>query len=309
VAQALYTLPDNFTPHPDVKRIFDSRKKQIEAGKVTMPLAELLAIGTLLTKFVPDQRIGLRDASSNLMIPHPTVHVRLSGQDCVRGTFNQRHAGIFCQQTGRRYDPLSHIPVLDKPATFSVCNSSLSEAAVLAFEYGYSLENDVALTIWEAQFGDFANVAQAIIDNFIVSGETKWNVDSALVLLLPHGYDGQGPEHSSARIERYLQLIDDTEDEIPGNDFFSLQEIEKGFDNLIGGEPAQRNRHGEPVVSKKALVEALLQMSPGEKRERHTLSVREILDEVRQDEGEAEGEGEGGGSDNEDDEMINKDLW
>jgi 2-oxoglutarate dehydrogenase E1 component len=302
VGKALFTLPDNFTPHPDVKRIFDARKRQLETGKITMPLAELLAIGTLLTKFTPDQRIGVRDVSSNLMVPHPTVHVRLSGQDSVRGTFNQRHAGLFCQETGRRYDPLSHIPVPDQPATFSVCNSSLSEAAVLAFEYGYSLENDVALTIWEAQFGDFANVAQAIIDNFIVSGETKWNVDSALVMLLPHGYDGQGPEHSSARMERFLQLIDDAEDEIPGNDYFSLQEIERGFDKLIGADPAHRNRHGEPVVSKKELVEALLQVDPGEKRERHTLSVREILEEVADQQDEEEG-GEG------EDEMINKDLW
>lgn len=266
-----------------------------------MPFAELLAIGTLLSKFSPEQLIGLRDVSSNLMIPHPTVHVRLSGQDCVRGTFNQRHAGIFCQKTGRRYDPLSHIPV-DLAATFSVCNSSLSEAAVLAFEYGYSLENESALTIWEAQFGDFANVAQSIIDNFIISGETKWNVHSALVMLLPHGYDGQGPEHSSARIERYLQLIDDIEDAIPGSDFFTRQEIETAFDNLVANNP-MRNKLGEPVVSKKMLMEALLKVSPGEKRERHTLSVREIFDEVGDDE---EGESP---IDDEKEEMINKDLW
>jgi 2-oxoglutarate dehydrogenase complex dehydrogenase (E1) component-like enzyme len=303
VAEALYTVPETITPHPDVKKIFDSRKKQIETGKISMPFAELLAIGTLLTKFSPDQLIGVRDVSSNLMIPHPTVHVRLSGQDCVRGTFNQRHAGIFCQKTGHRYDPLSHISVPEKAATFSVCNSSLSEAAVLGFEYGYSLENESALTIWEAQFGDFANVAQSIIDNFIVSGETKWNVHSALVMLLPHGYDGQGPEHSSARMERYLQLIDDTESDIPGNDFFSRQEIETAFDNLVANDPI-KNSHGEPVVSMKTLMDALLTASPGEKSERHTLSVREILEEL-----EDEDEEEDVLEEQKDGEMINKDLW
>lgn len=159
----------------------------------------------------PHDMIDLTMAAKG-MIEHPTVHVRLSGQDCIRGTFNQRHSAIWCQKTEEMYSQLNNLKVPGDQATFTVCNSSLSEAAVLAFEYGYSLENELALTIWEAQFGDFANVAQAIIDNFIVSGEYKWNVHSALVMLLPHGFDGQGPEHSSARMERFLQLVDDSEE-------------------------------------------------------------------------------------------------
>ena len=139
----------------------------------------------------------------------------VQSKDCIRGTFNQRHAAIYCQRTGRAHWQLNNMAV-DEQGTLSVCNSSLSEAAVLGFEYGYSLSNEMALTIWEAQFGDFANVAQAIIDNFIASGEHKWKNQSSLVMLLPHGYDGQGPEHSSARLERYLQLMDDDPDVIPG---------------------------------------------------------------------------------------------
>lgn len=261
VGQSLCELPESIKPHPYVEKLLESRKEMLKTGKgITLAFAEALAFGALLTRYTPDHhpgRMGIEPSQRSLdddqdseshhqhiplshpfeekfeRIMHPTVHVRLSGQDCVRGTFNQRHATIFCQETSRGFTQLNHIKLVDGQASLSVCNSTLSEAAVLAFEYGYSLGNELVLTIWEAQFGDFANVAQSIIDNFIVSGESKWNVASSLVMLLPHGYDGQGPEHSSARIERFLQMVDDPEDSMPGYSQESINEMEAGFDMLL----------------------------------------------------------------------------
>lgn len=144
-------------------------------------------------------------------------HVRLSGQDVERGTFSHRHALIHDQKTGERFIPLQSVYEGKSPAFFTVSNSSLSEFGVLGFELGYSLENPNSLVMWEAQFGDFANSAQIIIDQFISSGEAKWLRQSGLTLLLPHGYDGQGPEHSSCRVERYLQMSDEDPTKIPEN--------------------------------------------------------------------------------------------
>jgi len=184
VAAALTQYPQGFAIHPKVKRLLEQRS---EMGRGSRPvdygMAEALAFGTLLLEGIP---------------------VRLSGQDTRRGTFNQRHAALIDTQSEAEYVPLEHLA--PGQARCEICNSPLSEASVLGFEYGYSRDYPEALVAWEAQFGDFANGAQVIIDQFISAAEDKWDLPSGVVLLLPHGYEGQGPEHSSARIERFLQL-------------------------------------------------------------------------------------------------------
>ena len=177
-------VPKTFKLHRTLQRILDNRRKMIEEGQgIDWSMAETLAFGTLLED-------GFK--------------VRLSGQDVQRGTFSQRHAVLIDQETEKRYTPLNHL-TKDQKVKLEVINSMLSEEAVLGFEYGYSLAEPNALVLWEAQFGDFANGAQVVIDQFISSGERKWLRMSGLAMLLPHGYEGQGPEHSSARLERYLQ--------------------------------------------------------------------------------------------------------
>ncbi len=184
IGLAITRLHPALNIHRTIQRFMDGRKKMIETGEgIDWAMAEALAFGTLLDE------------------GHP---VRLSGQDCERGTFSQRHSVLIDQETENRYIPLNHIR--EGQARYEVINSMLSEEAVLGFEYGYTLAEPNALTMWEAQFGDFANGAQVLFDQFISSGERKWLRMSGLVCLLPHGYEGQGPEHSSARLERFLQL-------------------------------------------------------------------------------------------------------
>jgi len=184
LSKRLTSYPPDFHIHPKVKKLLEQRA-EMGTGKrlVDYGMAEALAFASL--------------------VKHGTA-VRLSGQDSRRGTFNQRHSVLLDIENEQEYVPLEHIS--EGQAHCRIYNSTLSEAGVLGFEYGYSRDFPETLVLWEAQFGDFANVAQAIIDQFIVAGEAKWNLLSGLVLLLPHGYEGQGPEHSSARIERFLQL-------------------------------------------------------------------------------------------------------
>ncbi|MBT3927296.1 MAG: 2-oxoglutarate dehydrogenase E1 component [Rhodospirillaceae bacterium] len=184
IGTAIATVPLEFNLHPRLKRVLGARRKMIESGeKIDWAMAEALAFGSLL---------------------HEGNRVRLSGQDVSRGTFSHRHAAFFDQQSETRHIPLNHIE--DGQARIEIADSLLSEVGVLGFEYGYSTAEPDTLVLWEAQFGDFANGAQVVVDQFISSGESKWLRMSGLVMLLPHGHEGQGPEHSSARMERYLQL-------------------------------------------------------------------------------------------------------
>lgn len=198
VGQAITELPDWFNPHKMIQKIHANRREMITKadgmGQVDWAMAEALAFATLISE---------------------GNHVRLSGQDVERGTFSHRHSVLHDQKTGKKYVPLDHVFPDQKQFQFTVCNSPLSEFGVLGFELGYALENPNALVLWEAQFGDFANGAQVIFDQFLASGEAKWLRQSGLVVLLPHGYDGQGPEHSSARIERFLQMCDEDPYELP----------------------------------------------------------------------------------------------
>ncbi|MEQ8737354.1 MAG: 2-oxoglutarate dehydrogenase E1 component, partial [Hoeflea sp.] len=184
IGKKLSEVPEDFKAHRTIQRFMDNRAKMIETGEgIDWAMGEALAFGTLV---------------------HEGTKIRLSGQDVERGTFSQRHSVLYDQETEKRYIPLANIA--PNQARYEVINSMLSEEAVLGFEYGYSLARPNALTLWEAQFGDFANGAQVLFDQFISSGERKWLRMSGLVCLLPHGYEGQGREHSSARLERFLQM-------------------------------------------------------------------------------------------------------
>ena len=230
VGRALTTVPEGFHVHRTIARQLQAKAQMFEKGEgFDWATAEALAFGTLLKEGVP---------------------VRLSGQDTSRGTFSQRHSQLVDQESDTRYTPLNHVG--EGQAEFEVVDSLLSEVAVLGFEYGYSLSEPRALVLWEAQFGDFANGAQVVIDQFIVSGEMKWLRMSGLTLLLPHGYEGQGPEHSSARLERYLQLCAQDNIQVaypttPANYFHVLRrQVHRPFRKplvLMTPKSLLRNRH------------------------------------------------------------------
>ncbi|ODV90195.1 hypothetical protein CANCADRAFT_31230 [Tortispora caseinolytica NRRL Y-17796] len=201
IGDVISNAPEGFSVHRNLNRILKNRKKSIEEGKnIDWSTGEALAFGSMALE---------------------GYHVRVSGQDVERGTFSQRHAVLHDQESEAIYTPLQHLD--DKQGSFVISNSSLSEFGALGFEYGYSLTSPDAYVMWEAQFGDFANNAQCIIDQFIAAGESKWMQRSGLVMSLPHGYDGQGPEHSSGRIERYLQLANEDPRTFPSADKLDRQ--------------------------------------------------------------------------------------
>ncbi len=254
ISEALYEIPEGFNVHAIVRRIYEARRKMVADGAgIDWAMAEALAFGALL-------REGYR--------------VRLVGQDCERGTFSQRHSVLVDQKDETPYTPLNNLH--EGQAHYEVINSMLSEEAVLGFEYGYTQSEPNALTLWEAQFGDFANTAQPIIDQFISSGEEKWLRMSGLVMLLPHGYEGQGPEHSSARLERYLQLCGDDNIQVancttPANYFHILRrQLHRNFRKpLILMTPKSLLRH-------KSCVSLLEDFRPGS-------SFHRVLEDGAQD--------------------------
>ena len=241
VGTAMTEIPDSVNVHKTLKRVIDNRRKVVESGEnIDWATAEHLAFGTLLSEGFP---------------------VRLSGQDSGRGTFSQRHSHIIDQKDEGKYTPLNHLS--PGQARYEVIDSMLSEEAVLGFEYGYSLSAPNTLVMWEAQFGDFTNGAQVIIDQFISSGERKWLRMSGLVMLLPHGYEGQGPEHSSARLERYLQQCAEDNMQVancstPANYFHILRrQIHRNFRKpLILMTPKSLLRH-------KRCVSTVMEFGPG----------------------------------------------
>ena len=234
IGRKLSEVPEGFRAHKTIQRFMENRAQMITTGEgIDWAMGEALAFGSLCLE---------------------GVKIRLSGQDCERGTFSQRHSVLYDQETEERYIPLANLS--PSQAKYEVINSMLSEEAVLGFEYGYSLARPGALTLWEAQFGDFANGAQVVFDQFISSGERKWLRMSGLVCLLPHGYEGQGPEHSSARLERFLQLCAEDNMQVancttPANYFHILRrQMKRDFRKpLIMMTPKSLLRHKRAVSS------------------------------------------------------------
>jgi 2-oxoglutarate dehydrogenase E1 component len=241
VGRRITAIPQDFNAHKTIQRLLQRRREMVETGTgIDWSMGEHLAFATLLNEGFP---------------------VRLSGQDSERGTFSQRHSVLTDQETEKHYTPLKYVS--PSQGRFEVINSMLSEEAVLAFEYGYTLTEPNALVMWEAQFGDFANGAQVVFDQFISSGERKWLRMSGLVCLLPHGYEGQGPEHSSARLERFLQLCAEDNWQVancttPANYFHILRrQLHRKFRKpLVLMTPKSLLRH-------KRVVSVLAEMGPG----------------------------------------------
>jgi 2-oxoglutarate dehydrogenase E1 component len=236
IVEGITTFPADFHVHPKLEGFLKKRREVLRGAPLDWATAETLAFGSLVLERTP---------------------VRLSGQDSGRGTFSQRHLELFDSETGERYVPLKHLA--QNQARFDVFDSSLSEYAVMGFEFGYSVADPLTLVLWEAQFGDFANGGQILIDQFISTAESKWSQPSGLVLLLPHGYEGQGPEHSSARIERFLQLCAENNMQVvnastPGQYFHLLRrQMHGGHDRrgirkpLIVFTPKRLLRHAKAV--------------------------------------------------------------
>jgi 2-oxoglutarate dehydrogenase E1 component len=258
IAEGLSRTPENFVVNPKIARVLEARLREIrERQPIDWAFAEALAFGSLLIEGTP---------------------VRLSGQDSRRGTFSQRHAVLYDARTGERYLPLNALS--EGQAQFCAYDSLLSEVAVLGFDLGYSMDDPHKLILWEAQFGDFANGAQVIIDQFLVCSGSKWQRDSGLVLLLPHGYEGQGPEHSSARLERWLQLC--AEDNIQ----VSNPTTPAQYFHLLRRQMRRNFRKPLVVMTPKSLLRHKRAQSPSEEFTRGTF--REILDDPSADPGKVE---------------------
>jgi 2-oxoglutarate dehydrogenase E1 component len=262
IADGLARLPDDFTPHPRVRKLLDERREHVRSGEaIDWGTAELLAYGSLLLEGTP---------------------VRLSGQDSVRGTFSHRHAALFDAKDGRPWVPLDHLA--DGQAPMEAVNSPLSEEAALGFEYGMSSGDPRRLVVWEAQFGDFANGAQSVIDEFVVSGESKWQRMSGLVLLLPHGYEGQGPDHSSARLERFLQLCAERNIQVvvpttPAQLFHALRrQIHRAFRKpLVVMSPKSLLRHAPSFSPLGELTDGMFRLLLDDPRAPAPETVRRVI--------------------------------
>jgi 2-oxoglutarate dehydrogenase complex dehydrogenase (E1) component-like enzyme len=225
VLDGLDTFPEGFEPHPKLAKQLARRRERFEAGEIDWALAEALGFGSLVLDGTP---------------------VRLSGEDSGRGTFSHRHAKLYDHRTGEVWVPLAELDPAQAP--FVVVDSPLSEFAVLGFEYGFSVDHTDALVLWEAQFGDFSNGAQVIIDQFVASAEDKWGQTCGLVMLLPHGHEGQGPDHSSARPERFLQLA------AHGNIRIAWPSTPAQYFHLLRRQARQQERKPLVVMTPKSLL-------------------------------------------------------